>query len=201
MVVLITELKGNDIKKLLNAIRVTKRYHNRNNSGGNFAIMIRLQNGKNYDLEGVHDTKDVVRRLRLAPMYGNDIHDINKLVITDENYSSINFAILGKQLQGLLGVAQAPIKRAVSDRNKGATVTIINGISFVDYTTNSHRPTDFEEVRVRAKQIVKDRSEKLKNSGFKRVELDSIGGYSHRRISSGRFIPLTTMHNLRIMKR
>lgn len=78
--------------------------------------------------------------------------------------------------------------------------TKIGGIMFEDYVS----PPSTEQ----EKQIIKDakaeiekRKEKLYNAGFRRVEFDSIAGFHFRNKRTGRFIPFTTMHIFRLMKR
>lgn len=48
----IHELNGKDVKKLIKAKSCSFRYHNRNNSGGNFGFEIRGLDGKDYELNG-----------------------------------------------------------------------------------------------------------------------------------------------------
>jgi hypothetical protein len=79
---------------------------------------------------------------------------------------------------------------------KEVTESLIGGVTFLDFTNN-----EFPEVTKRAKEIVRLKAPALLKAGYKKVELDTIGGYYYRNISRGRFIPLTTMHNLRLLKR
>lgn len=65
----ISELKGNTIKKELGAKRCMFRWHNKNNSGGNFGINIIGINGKNYELSGFYDHHGNVCNLRFGYIY------------------------------------------------------------------------------------------------------------------------------------
>lgn len=75
-------------------------------------------------------------------------------------------------------------------------VTNINGIKFEDYTGGEH-----PDVARQAQDVVLKQSERLKSKGFHRVEFDTYGGYHFRNKNRGRFVPVTTMHALRIMKK
>lgn len=50
-----TELKSGFLKKEFNASKARFRYHNKNKSGGNFAIELWGIDGKDYDLHGYYD--------------------------------------------------------------------------------------------------------------------------------------------------
>jgi hypothetical protein len=199
----ISELKGTELKKVINAQRVMKRYHNKNNSGGNFGIDIRLQNGDYYELGGNHNIKGEIWSLHFGKGYG-----LGAKIVRKDNYQTFTFNDLKGIMQSQMGIAQAPAKKVVTDRNKDAVVSNIGGISFVDFTVGSKvtsfsgNPDGMEEMRAKAKRIVKEKAENLKNQGIKRIEFDSYGGYSFRNVpNKGRFFPITTMHVLRLMKR
>jgi len=82
------DLKGTKLKKALGkdkALSVRKRYHNKNNSGGNFAVDIRIQDDPEADpnsytkkrwveLSGVHDTTGKIRRLEAGRMWKHSQH-------------------------------------------------------------------------------------------------------------------------------
>jgi len=196
MSVNIKELNGRTIKKALNAKRVSKRWHNHNNSGGNFGIDIVPQDGQNMELTGNHNTSDIVTILEFGPQFS-----LGQKIITPSNYQDVTIDDILTFLQTEMGVAPTPAKINRSDRDKDATITDLNGIKFVDYTNNEFQPAGMEEHRQHAKDNILKRSDSLKSKGFKRVELDSYGGYHRRGITKGRFVQLTTMHMLRLMKR
>ncbi len=52
-----------------------------------------------------------------------------------------------------------------------------------------------------ARKYILSRNDKLIERGIHKVELDTMGGYHFRGISQARFLPLTTMHMLRLLKR
>jgi hypothetical protein len=80
------DLKGTKLKKALGkgvARRVVKRYHNKNNTGGNFAVDIRITDDPNVEgdpwkarryleLSGLHDLTGKVRRLSIGRMWKRD---------------------------------------------------------------------------------------------------------------------------------
>lgn len=189
------EIKGNNIKKVLNAQQVAQQYHNRNKSGGNFGINIAMQNGDRFSMNGIYDTQKVIRRLSVAEGWG-----IGEKVIREDNYQTFTFEDLSRVLKEKIGKDIQPAKIVVGDRDKGAIVKDINGIKFVNFAHNSRLP-DTNEFEKKAEEIVREKSEKLKSAGFKRVEFDTIGGYYYRKINKARFIPVSTMHSLRLMKR
>jgi len=79
---------------------------------------------------------------------------------------------------------------------------IINGIKFRDYTDNDEfSGTVHNSARITAKEWIKSRSQKIKDKGVYTVELDTHGGLHYRHISSGRIIPIDTMHVLRFLKK
>ena len=162
MVLYFEELKGTNLKKVINAKRVSRQYHNKNLSGGNFGINIRLQNGKLYNLNGVYDTKRIVRCLSFGEGYS-----LGAKIIRNDNYASFSFNDLKQILKSKLGVAPKVI-RTSSNRDKDATVSIINGINFVDFTMDStHPPSGMTEARAKAKEIISTKSENLKRQGIK----------------------------------
>lgn len=189
------ELKGTKLKKVVNAKRVGKHYHNKNKSGGNFGITIRMKNDDVYQLNGYYNTDGVVYLMSFGEGYG-----LGKRIVRPDNYLDFTFADLSRIMKEKIGVELQPVRREVSDRDRGAIVKDINGIKFVNFAHDS-RLSDTSEIVKTAEKIVRDRSERLKEKGFRRVEFDTIGGYYHRRVNKGRFIPITTMHNLRLMKR
>ena len=74
MSVNINELKGTKLKKEIGLRRVIKRWHNHNNTGGNFGINLYVSepldySSKAFEITGEHDTSGIVRRLRFGALY------------------------------------------------------------------------------------------------------------------------------------
>jgi hypothetical protein len=80
-----------------------------------------------------------------------------------------------------------------------ARTTVIKGIKFEDYTDPDEKI--HSNAREKAIEAVDRNIESLRKGGFKRVEFDTIAGYHYRDKQSGRFVPITTMHLLRVLKR
>lgn len=88
------------------------------------------------------------------------------------------------------------------NRDEGAVVIDIKGIKFVDFTYGEHEPNGMTEIRQQAMNVIRDNAQQLKEKGIRRVEFDSYGGYYFRKVpTKGRFVPVSTMHLLRMMKR
>lgn len=98
----ISELKGTRIKKAIGADSVTKRYHNKNKSGGNFGFTI-IKDKTLYDLSGYYNTEGHVHRLRfgqywkagaelpIKPTTFEDlINSINKIMKAMSDYEMVN---------------------------------------------------------------------------------------------------------------
>ena len=62
----IKDLKSIVIKKKLDAERVCFRWHNKNNSGGNFGINIWNVKGKDYEISGYYNVEGLLRGLRFG---------------------------------------------------------------------------------------------------------------------------------------
>lgn len=84
----IKDLSGIKLKKALGIYKAVKRYHNKNASGGNFAIELRFssQLGDGIELSGMHDTDGIVRVLDIGPLYSPGAP-----IITKENYKTMTF--------------------------------------------------------------------------------------------------------------
>lgn len=69
----INELKGNRLKKSLSLLQAIKRYHNRNNSGGNFAFNLYFDKqhtrGKSFEISGYHDTTGAITEIRFGYLW------------------------------------------------------------------------------------------------------------------------------------
>lgn len=65
----IKELNGNAIKKALKAKSVCFRWHNRNNSGGNFGINIRGLPKGEFEITGNYDTQGIVYGLCFGTIF------------------------------------------------------------------------------------------------------------------------------------
>jgi hypothetical protein len=65
----ILELNGTRLKKDLNLRKVVKRWHNHNNSGGNFGINLYTGGQTDYEITGNHDLIGTVTTLRFAELY------------------------------------------------------------------------------------------------------------------------------------
>lgn len=81
------ELNSLEIKRRLGAKSVRYQYHNRNRSGGSFAINIRGVNGKDFELSGRYNIEGVLRSMhfgdigtRLNPMYIDTIDGMYQFI-------------------------------------------------------------------------------------------------------------------------
>jgi hypothetical protein len=63
------DLKGNVLKKLLGAEKVHYRWHNKNNSGGNFGINILWLAGRHWEITGDYDLNGNTKYLKFGPIY------------------------------------------------------------------------------------------------------------------------------------
>lgn len=68
------ELTGRKLKRDLGLKSASYRYHNKNNTGGNFGInLIASEEGdKDYELTGHYDTAGVIRSLKFGELYQMD---------------------------------------------------------------------------------------------------------------------------------
>lgn len=197
MVVTFKEISGNNLKRELNAQLVRQTWHNRNKRGGNFGIMIRTQGeGDDYELRGLHNVSNEVVSLELGKLYGG-ARIIDK-IITPDNYREMFAEDVYIRLRELIGVSAQPAQVSKRNRDEGAKVTEVEGIKFADYTVGGNFSQD---VTNEAISFITRNADRLKKLGIKRVELDTIGGYHFRGISQGRFVSLTTMHSLRLLKK
>jgi len=69
----IQDLKGNRLKKSLSLFQAIKRYHNRNNSGGNFAVNLyfdeKHSKGLSFEISGYHDTTGAITEIRFGYLW------------------------------------------------------------------------------------------------------------------------------------
>jgi len=69
----IDELKGNKLKKSLSLFQAIKRYHNRNNSGGNFAFNLYFDEqhsrGKSFEISGYHNPEGAITEIRFGYLW------------------------------------------------------------------------------------------------------------------------------------
>ena len=69
----IDELKGARLKKSLKLFQAIKRYHNRNNSGGNFAFNLYFDEqhsrGKSFEISGYHDKTGAITEIRFGYLW------------------------------------------------------------------------------------------------------------------------------------
>ena len=65
----INELKSGLLKKRFGCTKCRFRYHNKNKSGGNFAIELHTMNGKSYDLHGYYDFCGTITSLDFGPFF------------------------------------------------------------------------------------------------------------------------------------
>jgi hypothetical protein len=70
----IEELKGNVLKKALNAKNAMMRYHNKNKSGGNFAMNLLGIDGRDYELSGAYCMTGEITELRFGNIYYRGLH-------------------------------------------------------------------------------------------------------------------------------
>lgn len=89
----IQDLKSIEIKKRFGAKRVRFRWHNKNNSGGNFGINVIGVNGKDYEITGRYNVEGTLRSLRFGPIFQNG---------TPMNVNTVEemFEFIEKYLQG-----------------------------------------------------------------------------------------------------
>jgi len=65
----INELNGRVFKKALSARNCRYRYHNRNNTGGNFAFEIHGAIGRDFELSGAHGITGEIGYLRIGEIF------------------------------------------------------------------------------------------------------------------------------------
>jgi len=72
------QLTGPKLKKELNLIKATKRYHNKNKSGGNFGIDLRITpKGKWFTISGYHNLDNEVTSARIGKSFNPGMTLIN----------------------------------------------------------------------------------------------------------------------------
>lgn len=92
-----TMLGGAKLKPLVGATSITKRYHNKNLKGGNFAIEVRKGNS-GVELQGYHNTDGVIYNLSVGPLFG-----VGATVINQENYKEFKLEQLVTIVKRALG--------------------------------------------------------------------------------------------------
>lgn len=69
----IQDIKGNRLKKSLSLFQAIKRYHNRNNSGGNFAFNMYFDEqhsrGKSFEISGYHNPEGAITEIRFGYLW------------------------------------------------------------------------------------------------------------------------------------
>jgi hypothetical protein len=91
----IKELNGAKLKKNVPLDRVMKRWHNHNNSGGNFGINLYPNaeqyvyggTSKAYELTGYHDKEGNIYSLRMSFLYSGN----GAVLISKENYQGYTY--------------------------------------------------------------------------------------------------------------
>jgi len=80
---IISELNGRAVKKLIKAKSCSYRYHNKNNFGGNFGFEIRGVDGKDYELNGEyrHSFEGLITTIRFGKVYWPRIELIKENII------------------------------------------------------------------------------------------------------------------------
>ena len=80
---IISELNGRAVKKLIKAKSCSFRYHNKNNLGGNFGFEIRGIYGKDYELNGEyrHSFDGLINTIRFGKVYWPRIELIKENII------------------------------------------------------------------------------------------------------------------------
>lgn len=96
--VTMTMLSGAKLKPLVGASSITKRHHNKNLKGGNFAIEVRKGNS-GVELQGYHNTDGIIYNLRVGPLFG-----VGATVINQENYKEFKLEQLVTVVKRALGV-------------------------------------------------------------------------------------------------
>jgi len=101
MVLFMDLMTGPNIKKSLNALSVSKRYHNKNKSGGNFGINVmfhrELKPG-NYEFNGDYNTRGEIVRLTFAPMY----QGVGVRIIRPDNYQTETYQSVMNRVKEIL---------------------------------------------------------------------------------------------------
>ena len=87
-------LAGNKLKPLVGVTSVAKRYHNKNLSGGNFAIELRKGNVDG-ELHGYHNPDGIVTNLTFGAIYGGR----GATIISKENYKEFTIDKLANILK------------------------------------------------------------------------------------------------------
>ena len=68
-----SELKTNDLKKLINAKRIAQRWHNKNKSGGNFGLNIyfgdEFVRGRDKEITGNYNSDGEITSLHFGNLY------------------------------------------------------------------------------------------------------------------------------------
>ena len=70
----IKELKGQNIKKACGLIAAVKRWHNHNNSGGNFGINLITGKKQDYEITGYHNLDGNITNLSFGFLYRAGVH-------------------------------------------------------------------------------------------------------------------------------
>lgn len=105
----ILELTGAKLKKDIELFKVFKRYHNHNNTGGNFAFNLYTGNPinyfkgngeKHYEISGVHDQQGNIRILRLGGLYDPGVTIFNNTSYLNWDYNRLIQLIKRVKLNG-----------------------------------------------------------------------------------------------------
>lgn len=187
----ITQIDSKKLKALLGAEMVRKQYENKHVGGsGNFGYAIKIRD-RVYNIHGDYAPSKEIRNLHVRPLGSLMAEDHDRI-------QKIHEAL--KHIEEGRPVERVVESRTTRNRDKGANrIEDIDGIKFVSYIKESDER--MRDVVQTAMNLIERKKEKLKGGGFMRVELDSLGGYYFRNISKGRFIPLNTMHQLRLLRR
>lgn len=113
----IEQLKGTKLKKDLGLYRVIKRWHNKNNSGGNFGINLIKSpewQDKHFELTGYHDLSGYIYSLKFSELYQAG----GTTLITHDNKYEYNYEQLIVDVRALLA-SDGHIVPEIDDRDIG----------------------------------------------------------------------------------
>ena len=65
-----SDLTGAKLKKMLGANKASRRYHNKNNSGGNFGINIYTDGKDSFEINGKYNTKGEITSMGIGKLWG-----------------------------------------------------------------------------------------------------------------------------------
>ena len=81
---LFSDLTGAKLKKMLNATKASRRYHNKNKSGGNFGINVYTDGKDSFEINGRYNTQGEITSLGVGRLWGmpTDYRSVSKITKT-----------------------------------------------------------------------------------------------------------------------